>query len=71
MLIIFPAALILVGEQTVSAMEGTPLFIIMTICLPLPLMLTGIFCTIQGVVNAMRTLSEKSIHYPLSIPFVK
>jgi uncharacterized Tic20 family protein len=71
LLMVFPAALILVGEQTVSAMEGTPLFIIMTICLPLPLILIGIFCTIQGVVNAMRTLSEKSIHYPLSIPFVK
>jgi hypothetical protein len=31
----------------------------------------GIFCTYQGVVNAMRVLAEKPIHYALSIPFVK
>jgi uncharacterized Tic20 family protein len=71
LLMIFPAGLILVGEQTVNAMENTPAFIMATICLPLPLILIGIFCTYQGVVNAMRALSDKPIHYALSIPFVK
>ena len=71
LLIIGPSALIFAGEQAVNAMEGTPLFILATICLPLPLILIGIFCTYQGVVNAMRALSDKPFHYPLSIPFVK
>ena len=71
LLMVFPAGLILAGEQAVNSMEGTPVFILVTICLPLPLILIGIFCTYQGVVNAMRALSDKTIHYPLSIPFVK
>ncbi len=37
----------------------------------LPFILIGIFCTYQGVVNAMRALSDKPIRYALSIPFVK
>ncbi len=71
LLMVFPAGLVLVGEQAVSAMENTPAFILATICLPLPLILIGIFCTYQGVVNAMRALSDKPIRYALSIPFVK
>lgn len=71
LLMVFPAGLILAGEQAVNSMEGTPVFILATICLPLPLILIGLFCTYQGVVNAMRALSDKAIHYPLSIPFLK
>ena len=37
----------------------------------LPFLIIGIFCTYQGVVNAVRALSDKPIRYPLSIPFVK
>ncbi len=37
----------------------------------LPFIFIGIFCTYQGVVNAMRALSDKPIRYALSIPFVK
>ena len=36
-----------------------------------PLILIGFFCMYQGVVNAMRALSDKPVHYRLSIPFVK
>jgi uncharacterized Tic20 family protein/DNA-binding Xre family transcriptional regulator len=71
LLMLFPAALILVGQGTVNAWESTPAFILLTICLPLPLITIGIFCTYQGVVNAVRALSDKLIRYPLSIPFVK
>ena len=71
LLMVFPAGLIVAGEQAVNAMENTPAFILASICLPLPLILIGIFCTYQGVVNAMRALSDKPIHYALSIPFVK
>jgi hypothetical protein len=35
------------------------------------LILIGIFCTYQGIVNAIRALSDRPIHYALSIPFVK
>jgi len=71
LLMAFPAGLIVAGEQTVSVMESMPVFILATICLPLPLILIGIFCAYQGAVNAMRALSDKPVHYPLSIPFVK
>jgi uncharacterized Tic20 family protein len=71
LLMAFPAVLILVGEQTVSAMESTPAFILATICLPLPLIFIGLFCTYQGVLNAVRALSDKPIRYALSIPFMK
>jgi uncharacterized Tic20 family protein/DNA-binding Xre family transcriptional regulator len=71
LLMLFPAALILVGEGAVQAMEVSPLFILATICLPAPLVLIGIFCTYQGVVNAIRVLVEKPVRYALSIPFVK
>lgn len=67
----FPAVLVLAGEQTVNVMESSPAFILATICLPLPLILIGIFCTYQGVVNTMRALADRPIRYALSIPFVK
>jgi uncharacterized Tic20 family protein len=70
-LMAFPTWLVLAGEQAVNTMENSPVFILATICLPLPLILIGIFCTYQGVVNAMRALSDKPIRYALSIPFVK
>jgi hypothetical protein len=35
------------------------------------MILIGLFSTYQGVVNAMRALSDKPVRYPLSIPFVK
>src|SRR5512147_2051235 len=71
LLMLFPTALILMGEETVNAIEGSPIFILSTLCLPLPLIFIGIFCTYQGVVNAMRALSDKPIRYALSIPFIK
>lgn len=36
-----------------------------------PLVAIGIFCTVEGVVNTIRVLSDKPYHYPLSIPFIK
>jgi uncharacterized Tic20 family protein/DNA-binding XRE family transcriptional regulator len=71
LLMIFPAMLILVGEKTVHAIENTPAFIVSTICLPLPLILIGILCIYQGISNAMRALSDRPVHYALTIPFVK
>lgn len=68
LLMIFPAALHLVGKSAVQAGFAG---ILATLCAPLPLIFIGIFCAYQGVVNAMRALSDKPIRYALSIPFVK
>ncbi len=38
---------------------------------PLLILFVGIFTTYQAAVNTVRALSDKPIHYPLSIPFVK
>ena len=37
----------------------------------LPFLVIGIFCTFQGVMNTIRSLSDRPVNYPLSIPFVK
>lgn len=71
LLLFFRAGLILAGEAAVNAVETSPIFILATICLPLPLILIGILCAYQGVVNAMRALLDKPVRYALSIPFVK
>jgi uncharacterized Tic20 family protein/DNA-binding Xre family transcriptional regulator len=72
LLMILPISLAIVEESTgISAIEGNPGVMAMLICLPLPLILIGVFCIYQGVINAMRALSDKPIHYALSIPFVK
>ena len=56
-----------------NGLDRDPGFIgnIFTVLQPLPVMLLAIFTTYQGIVNAVRALSEKPIHYSLSIPFVK
>jgi uncharacterized Tic20 family protein len=72
LIMVFPLTLAVMEESSgVSIIEGNPAIMALLIALPLPLILIGIFCTYQGVVNAMRSLSEKPIHYPLSIPFVR
>src|SRR5512136_80067 len=71
LLMLVPVALGILGEAGVNAVEGSPIFMLFVICSPMPLILIGIFCTFQGVINAMRALTEKLIHYPLSIPFVR
>jgi transcriptional regulator with XRE-family HTH domain len=71
-LMIFPITLAIMQETSgLDIIEGNPVIMALLIALPLPLIFIGIFCTYQGVVNAMRSLSDKPIHYPLSIPFVR
>ncbi len=70
-LIAGPVALVLLDEANLTNLQGGPGFILLTLCAPLPLVLIGIFCTYQGVVNAARALADKPIRYALSIPFVK
>ncbi len=70
-LMFVPVALAFMGEMGIDTVEGGPIFMLMVMCATMPLLLVGLFCAIQGTVNAMRSLSNKPIHYPLSIPFVK
>jgi len=71
LLLIIPVAFAIMEETGVATIEENPIIMILMICTPMPLILIGIFCTYQGVVNAMRALSDKPIRYALSIPFVK
>ncbi len=71
LLMLIPAMIGLMGELGISFWANSPLMISLTFCVPLPLILTGIYCTIQGVLNAIRALADKPIYYPLSIPFIR
>ena len=71
MLLVVPIGMAMMGDAGTFATEGNPVFLLLVICAPVPLILIGIFCTYQGIVNALRALSDKPIHYPLTIPFVK
>jgi uncharacterized Tic20 family protein len=70
-LMALPVGLVILDEARITTLEGGPLFILLTVCAPVPLIAIGIFCTVQGVVNAMRALADRPVRYPLSIPFVK
>jgi uncharacterized Tic20 family protein len=67
-LIVLPSALLMSqGLDRDAGMIGN----IFTLLPPLPIAFLAIFTSYQAVVNTVRALSEKPIHYPLSIPFVK
>ena len=70
LLMLVPAVFTFLGEAQVNIWKFG-LLEIMVLCAPMPMIIIGLFCTYQGVVNAMRALSDKPIHYPLTIPFVK
>jgi uncharacterized Tic20 family protein/DNA-binding Xre family transcriptional regulator len=71
LLVALPVGLVAMDESGWANLQSGPGFMLLGLCAPMPLILTGIFCTVQGVVNAIRALSDKPIHYLLSIPFVK
>lgn len=79
-LLLFGAAFLLVAIPLVmlgldgaglTHLEASPAFYLISSFTIVPLILIGIFCTIEGVLNAMRAMADKPIHYPLSIPFVR
>ena len=71
LLMLTPATIAMVGESGLAALQNRQALLWLNLCVPMPLILIGVFCTFQGVVNAMRALADKPIHYLLSIPFVK
>ena len=68
MLIVAPSVWLMVQN-----MDGEAGLIgdIFTILPPLPILFIGIFTSYQAVMNTFRSLTDKPIRYPLSIPFVK
>lgn len=73
LLMLVPAGLMVMRETGANMTdESRSTFILFsTLCVPVPLILACLFCAFQGIINAMRALSDQPIHYPLSIPFVK
>jgi len=71
LLVAGPVAILALDISGLTSLEGGPFFIPLMVCTPLPLVLIGFFCFYQGVVNTIRSLSDKPVHYSLSIPFVK
>ena len=71
LLMLIPFILIFLAEGGANVAQGGPMFTMLIFFVPLPLILIGIYCTYQAVVNAMRVLTDKPIHYAPSISFVK
>ena len=44
---------------------------IFTLLPPIPILLIGLFTSYQAVMNTVRALSDQTIRYPLSIPFIR
>ena len=76
-LVLFAFVLLLIVAPSVWMMvqnmdgEAGLLGDIFTILPPLPILFIGIFTSYQAVMNTFRSLTDKPVHYPLSIPFVK
>jgi len=67
-LMVVPAILLMAPHlDTNSGLLGD----IFTLFPPLPILFLVLFTIYQSVVNTVRALSEKPVHYALSIPFVK
>jgi len=76
-LVLFAFVLVLLVAPSVWMMvqnmdgEAGLLGDIFTILPPLPILFIGIFTSYQAVMNTFRSLTDKPVRYPLSIPFVK
>jgi len=71
LLLLMPVSLTFLDAAREAVMGENPVLIPLVLFIVLALMLIGFFCTYQGAVNAARAMSDKPIHYPLSIPFIK
>ena len=68
LLMLGPIILILMAK---GGIVGGSMFAWLLIIAPLPLVCIGIYCTYQAVVNAVRALSDRPVHYVPSIAFIK
>lgn len=70
LLMLVPVTLAFMGEAGINTTEGSPMFMLLVMCTPTPLLLIGLFCAYQGVINTLRSMTDKPIHYALSIPLI-
>ena len=68
MLMVAPAVWLMV--QNLDGQAGL-LGDIFTLLPPIPILFIAVFTSYQAVMNTFRSLTDKPIRYPLSIPFVK
>ena len=67
-LIVIPSAFLMAkGLDGEAGIAGD----IFTLLPPLPILFLAMYTSYQAVVNTVRALSEKPIHYPLSIPLIR
>lgn len=71
LLVGMPLGMVILDQAKLTSLEGRPVFLMISVCAPMPLILIGLFCTFEGLINTARALAGRPIHYPLSIPFVK
>jgi uncharacterized Tic20 family protein len=67
-LILVPSTLLMMQGSDRNAGTLANLF---TLLPPLPILFLALFTSYQAIVNTVRALSEKPIHYPLSISFIR
>jgi uncharacterized Tic20 family protein/DNA-binding XRE family transcriptional regulator len=67
MLVGLPALILLTMNRGEAFVEAGAILAALSL---VPFIAIGLFCTYQGVVNTLRALADKPIHYGLSIPFV-
>jgi uncharacterized Tic20 family protein/DNA-binding Xre family transcriptional regulator len=65
---VLPALILAEGE---IGSGNTIVMVVSASLTALPFIAIGIFCFYQAVVNTMRALTDKPVHYPLSIQFLK
>lgn len=74
-IIVFLAPVFMIGLARLPGVEAIGfrfgLLELLVILVPIPLILIGIFTTFQGVLNAVRVLSDRPYKYRFTIPFVR
>ena len=71
LLVLVPLILVLLAETGVTTAFDGQFFTMLVFFVPMPLILIGLYCTYQAVINTMRVLTDKPVHYAPSISFVK
>ena len=66
--ILVPSTLMMAGGMDGEAGLLGDIF---TLLPPVPILLLAVFTTYQAIVNTVRALTDKPVHYPLSLPLVK
>jgi len=69
--VFLPALILLEAEFGSGGAEKTMVLVGLASLTALPFITIGVFSFYQAVINTMRALSDKRVHYPLSIQFLK